>query len=288
MARLVLLLGLLAMVAGRAAAVPAFPATVARLPDGRALALYCAGSGSPTVILESGWAADAGAWWKVQPLVAATTRVCSYDRAGAGASDPGPLPRDGAAIAADLDAALTAAGIGGPLVVVGHSAGGLYARLFAARRARDVVGLVLVEPSGEHQDRRLGAAGGTAGLLARTRACAAAAAVHALPSRNPALAKCDAGKAAATYAAEASELGTLMGATSDAVDRLPPARLPVIVLSAAGGAPAWIALHAEQAARYGGEHRLVERSGHLMPKDRPDAVAQAIGEIVDRARATAP
>ncbi|MGH6965185.1 MAG: alpha/beta fold hydrolase, partial [Phenylobacterium sp.] len=86
------------------------------------------------MLLESGFGAGAFAWGQAQPIVARTTRVCSYDRAGYGFSDPGPSPRDGAAIARDLDAALRRAGERGPFVIVGHSAGGLYARLFAARR----------------------------------------------------------------------------------------------------------------------------------------------------------
>ena len=99
------------------------PGDLVRL-DGRRINVRCLGAGAPTVILESGYEADSLAWWKVEPEVARFTRVCSYDRAGAGFSDPGPLPRDGAAIAADLDKALSAAGIRGPFVLVGHSAGG--------------------------------------------------------------------------------------------------------------------------------------------------------------------
>src|ERR1700739_629823 len=68
-----------------------------RLPDGRRLALRCSGQGSPTVLLESGSAGASLGWSKVQPTIAQTTRVCSYDRAGYGLSDPGPPPRDGAA-----------------------------------------------------------------------------------------------------------------------------------------------------------------------------------------------
>ena len=106
------------------------PGEIVQLADGRKLNFRCAGRGAPTVLLESGFGADSRAWSKVQPTVAETTRVCAYDRAGYGFSDPGPLPRDGAAIARDLDQALTQAEILGPFVVVGHSAGGLYARLY--------------------------------------------------------------------------------------------------------------------------------------------------------------
>ncbi len=178
-----------------AAAGPSDPgAQLVRLPERRALAFRCTGNGSPTVILEGGWGATSLGWNRVQRLVAQTNRVCSYDRAGMGLSDPGPLPRDGAAIARDLDMGLRAAKIAGPYVVVGHSAGGLYVRLFADRRPGDVVGMVLVDPSVEYQDRRLSAvfgpgSGSTAALRDRSAACLAAAAAHELPSLAPRLAK---------------------------------------------------------------------------------------------------
>src|SRR5262245_42938993 len=71
---------------------------------GRKLNLRCSGSGAPAVILESGASADSLAWYVVQPRIAKTNKVCSYDRAGFGFSDDGPLPRDVDANAADLHA----------------------------------------------------------------------------------------------------------------------------------------------------------------------------------------
>lgn len=278
--------------------------TTARLRAGRTLAFRCSGSGAPAVILESGWAATARAWDKVARLVAPTTRVCSYDRAGMGASDPGPLPRDGAAIAADLDAGLRTARIAGPFVVVGHSAGGLYVRLFADRRPRDVVGMVLVDPSVEFQDQRLSAvfgsgAGSTAPLRARTAACLAAATAHALPSPDPELATCDAATPVATWTTEVSELDSLWGATSSeiAAGRARYGALPLIVLTAGASYAAlpaplrvavdrvWAGLHAELAARSTAGVRRTVASGHLIPRDRPDTVAGAIIEVVAAARA---
>ena len=107
------------------------PARLVVLPDGRKLNFRCMGSGSPTIVFESGWGATSTAWAKVQPALSTSYRTCSYDRAGYGFSDPGPDPRDGSAIAADLDAGLRAARLTGPFVLVGHSAGGLYIRLLA-------------------------------------------------------------------------------------------------------------------------------------------------------------
>jgi pimeloyl-ACP methyl ester carboxylesterase len=93
------------------------------------------------VILDSGISAWAVPWRFVQDDIARTTRVCAYDRAGSGASSPGPLPRDTRAAVADLEALLMAAAIKGPYVMVGHSMGGYDIRLFADRRPVDVAGI---------------------------------------------------------------------------------------------------------------------------------------------------
>lgn len=114
---------------------------------GRAMFLQCtaAVAGAPAVLLEAGLAADHSAWAQVQQGAAPFARICSYDRAGRGASDPGPAPRDAAAAAADLRALLDAAGVPGPYVLVGHSFGGLFARRFAADNPAAVAGVVLVD-----------------------------------------------------------------------------------------------------------------------------------------------
>lgn len=113
--------------------------------DGHRMHLYCSGNGAPTVVLESGGAEGFLVWGKVQPALARVTRVCSYDRAGLGWSDPVSGPRDSAHIAGQLHELLAEAGVGGPLVLMGHSAGGLHIRVFAAHYPHDVAGLVFVD-----------------------------------------------------------------------------------------------------------------------------------------------
>jgi pimeloyl-ACP methyl ester carboxylesterase len=108
------------------------------------LYLDCRGSGTPTVILESGAGEGAGAWGVVFDDLAATTRTCVYDRAGRGSSDPRGLHTLEDA-ATDLRAALDAAGERGPFVVVGHSLGGTHARVFSDAHRSEVVGVVLVD-----------------------------------------------------------------------------------------------------------------------------------------------
>jgi pimeloyl-ACP methyl ester carboxylesterase len=113
---------------------------------GYRLHINCTGSGSPTVVIEAGLGDWSTTWAAhVQPEVAKTTRVCTYDRAGMGWSETGPLPRDAAQNAKELRTLLQNANIPGPYVMVGHSLGGLIARVFAHDYSAEVVGVVLIE-----------------------------------------------------------------------------------------------------------------------------------------------
>jgi pimeloyl-ACP methyl ester carboxylesterase len=117
-----------------------------QLPDGRAIHLVCMGEGSPSVILLAGVVDWSIAWNKVQPAVAAKTRVCAWDRAGLGLSDPPPKPQTVDESAADLQAALRAANIGEPYVLVGHSVGAYETLMLADRHRPQVAGIVLSDP----------------------------------------------------------------------------------------------------------------------------------------------
>ena len=113
---------------------------------GHKLHISCTGSGSPTVILEGGLgepAAMMSGW--IQPGVATATQVCVYDRAGKGWSEPPETPQDGLAIAADLHTLLDRAEIDAPYVLAGHSSGGVYMQVFAARYSDQVAGVVLLD-----------------------------------------------------------------------------------------------------------------------------------------------
>lgn len=115
---------------------------------GRRLRLVRAGerSDKPVVVLECGAFGCAADWAVVQERLARRGLYSlAYDRAGLGYSDPGPVPRDGRAIAADLEALLAHAGETGPLVMVGHSMGGLLLRVFVGRNRERVKGVVLVD-----------------------------------------------------------------------------------------------------------------------------------------------
>jgi pimeloyl-ACP methyl ester carboxylesterase len=118
---------------------------------GHRLHLHCTGSGSPTVILEAANLGMSAHWVRVQQQVAASTRVCSYDRAGMGWSDAGPGARDASAISAELHTVLSNAGIAGPYVMAGHSYGGLYTLGYAAAYPGEVAGVVLIDSSHPEQ-----------------------------------------------------------------------------------------------------------------------------------------
>ena len=234
------------------------PGLLAPLADGRHINLRCAGSGATTVVLEGGFAATSLAWTKLVPLVTPRHRVCAYDRAGYGFSDGGPLPRDADAVAQDLDEALHVAGITGPYILVGHSAGALYVRRFADLKPHDILGMVLVDPSIPFQDRRLSAVLGPGSgslAVARDRAlqCQMAATQGRLPSTEPGLSSCSAGdisklspeaqvartmeaSRALTWSTQVAELDALWGASSEEVadGAKSYGDLPLVVLSATG------------------------------------------------------
>ncbi len=119
---------------------------------GHSLHVACLGKGRPTVILDAGLGGTSRDWGLVQARLAAHARVCAYDRAGMGHSDPGPEPRSPARIAAELRRLLKAAGVPGPYVLVAHSLSGKSARLFAAAYPEDVAGMVLVDARSEKID----------------------------------------------------------------------------------------------------------------------------------------
>lgn len=120
--------------------------TLVTLGDGRVMNLRCSGEGAPVVVLEAGGNSESSTWYRVQPLLARLTRVCSYDRAGYGFSGEGPLPRDLDASVADLHALIKAADLAVPLVLVGHSLGSNIVRMYAQRYPEEVAGIVLVDP----------------------------------------------------------------------------------------------------------------------------------------------
>lgn len=134
---------------------------VARVPGriydvgGYSMHLYCTGVGSPTVLLSSGLGDDFTEWAKVQPVLSKLTKVCSYDRAGFGWSEPRPGVQDAKAIAAQLHQLVQIADIERPFVLVGHSISGIYMRYYAAHYPGDLAGLVFIDGATPLQNSRI-------------------------------------------------------------------------------------------------------------------------------------
>jgi pimeloyl-ACP methyl ester carboxylesterase len=146
-----LLLAVLLMVSAAASAAPgdaiyAHPGRLVSVSDGARLNFICMGVGSPAVIFESTFDDWAPVWALVLPGVASRTQACVYEHAGAGFSEPGPMPRTNVRLATELDQALHNAGISGPYILVGNASGGQPARTFAQMYMAETAGLVLLEP----------------------------------------------------------------------------------------------------------------------------------------------
>ncbi len=156
------LVGLIAVLALAGASYEAIAATgdARRYPvpgqlvdvGGYRLHIQCVGAGSPTVVLDAGLGGSSLDWSLVQSELGSITRVCAYDRAGMGWSDPSPHPRTPRQIADELHTLLMNAGITEPYVLVGHSLAGKNVRLFALQHPDQVAGMVLIDTRSEYVD----------------------------------------------------------------------------------------------------------------------------------------
>ncbi len=138
---------------------------------GYSLHLVSTGKGEPTVVMEAGGGSFSLVWSQVAPEVAKNSRVVTYDRAGLGWSDPSPKARTADNILTEFRAMLEKAGVKPPYVLVGHSVGAIYMRMYAHKYPREVVGMVLVDP----QDEELPVAAGAEVSADIDRAAEAAA-----------------------------------------------------------------------------------------------------------------
>ena len=119
--------------------------------EGHQMHLDCRGAGSPTVVIQPGLGEMSASFARITPVVAGTTRVCAFDRAGQGWSAESQQPKDGLQAAKDLHSVLAAAGEEGPYVMVGHSTGGTYAMVYASQFPEDVAGMVLLDSASPEQ-----------------------------------------------------------------------------------------------------------------------------------------
>jgi pimeloyl-ACP methyl ester carboxylesterase len=257
---------------GSATEAPATPTSSGNRVDigGRAVFISCKGTGSPTIVLEAGSGNSADTWAGVQPEIARFTRVCSYDRAGLGQSDPAPTGvRTVQDSVDDLHALLAAADISDPIVLAGHSLGGLIVRLYTSQYPNDVVGLVLVD--GMPPD--LPAAG--LALLPGPERRETLVIMRGLHPEDP------------------EHLDII--ASGVWVMAHPPTQLPTVVLAAgfhgAPGAPPdaafedlWQELQQEQAQVLDARFVPVLEGDHFLQQDQPDLVIEAIRQVVEAVR----
>jgi pimeloyl-ACP methyl ester carboxylesterase len=237
---------------------------------GRALFISCTGTGIPTVVLEAGGGNSAETWAGVQPEVARFTRVCSYDRAGLGQSDPAPTGvRTVQDSVDDLHALLAAAAISGPIVLAGHSLGGLIVRLYASQYPENVAGLVLVDGMPPELP-----ASGLALLPAAERA-ETFLIMRGLHPQDP-------------------EHLDIIASGVWVMAHL-PSSVPTVVLAAgihgAQDAPPdpvfedlWAELQREQARVLDARFVLVPEADHFLQFDRPELVIEAIRQVVEAVR----
>jgi len=263
-----------------------------RLVDvgGHKLHLWCTGTGEPTVILENGLGGSGLGWSFVQPEVARFTRVCSYDRAGTGYSDPGPSPRTARRIGQELAQLLDRAGISGPLVLVGASIGGLFARVFASEHGESVVGLVLVDASHEDQEMSVPRIAPFVPLLASTGVfrllgVSFGGTGESLPPSLQGFARATAFRAAG-YQAAADEIIHIRESAAEVRSTRHELTIPVVVVTGARGADAtWRQLQHDQVGlSQRGCQIIADQSGHVVPLEQPWVVVEAIRAIVDTAR----
>jgi pimeloyl-ACP methyl ester carboxylesterase len=289
---------------------------------GRRINLHCAGSGSPTVILMAGLFSWSVVWYKTQPVIAQRTRVCAFDRAAYGFSDPAPRPQILSEVVDDLHAALKAAPIPGPYVLVANSLGGIEARVYAQRWPQEVVGMVLIDtsPAGEgfidEAQPGFDEAFGQESYAADMLRCALLATHGPLEPSSPDYEECTSASALPSdtptafrknwphfftpyyFADKVSLMSSVYTHRYDSVDHRPLGAMPLLVLSPEttwkASTPAqtrvsqsygkvWIAMHealAHLSSR--GVHRIIPGSGHHIQLDKPQAVIDAVDEVLDQ------
>lgn len=281
-----------------------------RLVDvgGYRLLLNCTGVGSPTVVLEAGFGDVSVEWRAVQPQVEKFSRVCSYDRAGYGGSDPGPMPRTSLQIAKELATLLKNSGEMPPYVLVGSSFGGYNVRVFNGLYPDKVVGIVLADATQEDQYELLPKAWSalSAAQLTHCQRLARYSFFVADLGIGRLMLRAQGAQDHAAYLilqskylrARASELEQMRVSAEQARAADHISDKPLVVLTASlntdttlsGGLSkqdfeefqrTWVDDLQMRLAHLSGRGRriMVLRSGHDIPSDRPDSIANAVHEL---------
>jgi pimeloyl-ACP methyl ester carboxylesterase len=257
---------------------------------GYRLHLWCTGDGAPAVILDTGLGGSSADWGFVQPDVARFTRVCSYDRAGMGYSDPGPSPRTARRIASELAELLVRSGIGGPVALVGASIAGFDVRVFASDHPERAAGLVLVDASHEDQPHEVPQMArfvpllSTIGVL-RLFGVSFGQRIDSLAPSVRQFARATNFRAAG-YQAAADEIIHIRQSASEVRHSRRKLTIPILVITGGRGADEnWRQLQRDQASLSDRGCLIVaEESGHVVAIDQPEVVVDAIRTVVEAAR----
>jgi pimeloyl-ACP methyl ester carboxylesterase len=257
---------------------------------GYRLHLWCTGEGAPAVILDTGLGGSSAGWGFVQPDVARFTRVCSYDRAGMGYSDPGPSPRTARRIASELAELLGRSGIDGPVVLVGASIAGFDVRVFASDHPERAAGLVLVDASHEddvHEVPRMARFVpllSTIGVL-RLFGVSFDQRIESLAPSVRQFARATSFRTAG-YEAAADEIIHIRESASEVRSSRRKLTIPVLVITGGRGADEnWRRLQRDQASlSERGCLIVAQDSGHVVSVDQPEVVVDAIRTVVETAR----
>jgi pimeloyl-ACP methyl ester carboxylesterase len=257
---------------------------------GYRLHVWCIGTGAPAVILDTGLGGSSADWGLVQPEVARFTRVCSYDRAGRGYSDPGPSPRTARRNATELAALLSHGGIAGPVVLVGASIAGLDIRLFSSDYPDRAAGLVLVDASHEddpHEVPRIARfvpVLSTIGAL-RLFGISFGPRIESLALSTQQFARATRYRTAG-YKAAADEIIHVGESADEARRSRRKLTIPVVAVTGARGADQnWRRLQQDLASlSVRGCLAVAQQSAHVVAADQPDVVVGAIRTVVETAR----
>jgi pimeloyl-ACP methyl ester carboxylesterase len=292
------------------------PGRLVDVGGGRRIQIDCRGSGSPTVVLESGLDAYGSlSWAAVHDSIATTSRVCAYSRAGIMWSDAATNSFTSEGVARDLHAALIGAGEVAPWVVVGHSLGGPYILTFTKLYSAEVVGLVFVDATHPHQFARFRVVAEkslqpTEGAVALGDALSWTGLVRLLPvGGTPASWPIEVGRVAPAFLPTSihplrREIGGISETLKSAGAATALGDRPLVVLTAGRAqspdALQSMGLTAEQGVRLAavsralhddqttwssrGRQEIVEDASHYIQFDRPDVVIRAVRDVLDAAR----
>ena len=314
----VILIGAGYEVVGRQRAARDFPPPGKLVDIGaRRIQLDCRGTGSPTVVFESGLDMSGSlSWYGVHDSIARTTRACAYSRAGIMWSDPTPGAQTGKDVAYDLHAALERAGERTPYVLVAHSLGGPYAMIYTKYFGGDVAGLVFVDASHPDQVTRTRSLTSwtladamkqakMASHLAKLGLIRKVTAADTAPPQPPFVARATAAYTSTSLPAMLKEVDAFGATLSEAGTFRQLGDRPLFVLTATKPMPdadrismkmsrtqaaqweaTWVQLQNDEASwSTRSQHQLVPESGHYIQFEKPAVVIAAVRAVIDSVRA---